>query len=74
MQRVFLGVLAGAVSAKVLTVVKSLIDFIYYAQLQSHTARTLDAMQAALDTFHTHKQVFVDLKIRKHFNIPKFHS
>jgi hypothetical protein len=74
MQRVFLGVLAGAVSAKVLTVVKSLIDFIYYAQLQSHTARTLDAMQAALDTFHAHKQVFVDLKIRKHFNIPKFHS
>ncbi|KAJ7686148.1 hypothetical protein B0H14DRAFT_3674887 [Mycena olivaceomarginata] len=74
MQRVFLGVLAGAVSAKVLTVVKSLIDFIYYAQLQSHTARTLDAMQAALDTFHAHTQVFVDLKIRKHFNIPKFHS
>ncbi|KAJ7715290.1 hypothetical protein B0H14DRAFT_3118920 [Mycena olivaceomarginata] len=66
MQRVFLGVLAGAVSAKVLTVGD--------AQLQSHTARTLDAMQAALDTFHAHKQVFVDLKIRKHFNIPKFHS
>ncbi|KAJ7814340.1 hypothetical protein B0H14DRAFT_2210429, partial [Mycena olivaceomarginata] len=74
MQRVFLSVLAGAVSVKVLTVVKSLIDFIYYAQLQSHTTRTLDAMQAALDTFHAHKQVFVDLKIRKHFNIPKFHS
>ncbi|KAJ7862113.1 hypothetical protein B0H14DRAFT_3134333 [Mycena olivaceomarginata] len=31
-------------------------------------------MQAALDTFHAHKQVFVDLKIWKHFNIPKIHS
>ncbi|KAF7328578.1 hypothetical protein MVEN_02545900 [Mycena venus] len=74
MQRVFLGVLAGAVSARVLTVVKALIDFIYYAQLQSHTVRTLSALQAALDTFHAHKQVFVELNIREHFNIPKFHS
>ncbi|KAF7371541.1 hypothetical protein MVEN_00009100 [Mycena venus] len=74
MQHVFLGVLAGAVSTKVLTVVKALIDFIYYAQLQSHTTRTLDAMQAALDTFHAHKQIFVDLDIREHFNIPKIHS
>ncbi|KAJ7369103.1 hypothetical protein DFH08DRAFT_675881, partial [Mycena albidolilacea] len=74
MQCVFLGMLAGAVSAKILTVVKSLINFIYYTQLQSHTARTLDAMQAALNTFHAHKQVFVDLNIWKHFNIPKFHS
>ncbi|KAJ6533437.1 Zn-finger domain-containing protein [Mycena vulgaris] len=74
MQRVFVGVMAGAVSTKVLTVVKALIDFIYYAQLQSHTTRTLGALQAALDTFHAHKQVFVDLGIRAHFNIPKFHA
>ncbi|KAJ6585760.1 hypothetical protein B0H19DRAFT_926144 [Mycena capillaripes] len=74
MQRVFLGVLAGAVNAKVLTVVKALIDFIYYAQLQSHTSRTLDALQNALDTFHDHKQILIDLGIREHFNIPKFHA
>ncbi|KAJ7214180.1 hypothetical protein B0H12DRAFT_1242211 [Mycena haematopus] len=74
MARVFLGVLAGAVSARVLTVVKALIDFIYYAQLQSHTTRTLDALQASLDAFHADKQVFVELNIREHFNIPKFHS
>ncbi|KAF7344062.1 hypothetical protein MVEN_01695700 [Mycena venus] len=74
MQRLFLGVLVGAVSTKVLTVVKALINFIYYAQLQLHTTRTLDAMQADLNTFHAHKQVFVDLDIREHFNIPKIHS
>ncbi|KAJ6527697.1 hypothetical protein B0H19DRAFT_1214648 [Mycena capillaripes] len=60
MQRVFLGVLAGAVSVRVLTV--------------SHTVRTLNALQASLNTFHAHKQVFVDLNIREHFNIPKFHA
>ncbi|KAJ7686294.1 hypothetical protein B0H17DRAFT_1181238 [Mycena rosella] len=74
MQRVFVGVLAGAVNAKVLTVVKALIDFIYYAQLQSHTTRTLDALQKSLDAFHDHKQIIIDLGVREHFNIPKFHA
>ncbi|KAJ6544929.1 hypothetical protein B0H10DRAFT_1695855, partial [Mycena sp. CBHHK59/15] len=74
MQRVFVGVLAGAVNTKVLTVVKALIDFIYYAQLQSHTSRTLAALEQTLDTFHLHKQIFIDLEIREHFNIPKFRS
>ncbi|KAJ7662855.1 hypothetical protein B0H17DRAFT_1185009 [Mycena rosella] len=74
MQRVFMGVLAGAVNAQVLTVVKSLIDFIYYAQFQSHTTRTLDALQYSLDTFHANKSILVTLGIREHFNIPKIHS
>ncbi|KAJ7040549.1 hypothetical protein C8F04DRAFT_995657, partial [Mycena alexandri] len=69
MQRVFLGVMAGAVGAEVLTV-----NFIYYAQFQSHTSRTLDALQACLDTFHAHKIILVKLGIREHFDIPKIHS
>ncbi|KAF8193585.1 hypothetical protein K438DRAFT_1589234 [Mycena galopus ATCC 62051] len=74
MERVFLGVLTGAVTAQVLTVVKALIDFIYYAQLQSHTPKTLNALQASLDNFHAEKEIFVELGIREHFNIPKLHS
>ncbi|KAF7346302.1 hypothetical protein MSAN_01857600 [Mycena sanguinolenta] len=74
MARVFVGVLAGAVNAQVLTAVKALIDFIYFAQLQSHTSRTLDALQASLDTFHDYKDVFVKSGIREHFNIPKLHA
>ncbi|KAJ7048192.1 Zn-finger domain-containing protein [Mycena amicta] len=74
MQRVFLAVLAGAVTDAVLAVGKALIDFIYLVSLQSHTTATLKLMQAALDTFHEHKQVFVNAKIREHFNIPKLHA
>ncbi|KAJ7055348.1 hypothetical protein C8F01DRAFT_1373875 [Mycena amicta] len=74
MARVLVGVMTGAVNDRVLTVVRSLIDFIYYAQLQSHTKYTIDALKAALDTFHAHKQIIVDYKIRDHFNIPKIHS
>ncbi|KAH9842998.1 uncharacterized protein C8Q71DRAFT_720384 [Rhodofomes roseus] len=74
MQRVIVGLLAGAVPPEVLAVARALVDFIYYAQLRSHTDTSLAHMQAALDTFHRHKGIFVTLGIREHFNIPKLHS
>ena len=74
MQKVYLGVLAGVVPAKVLAAARGLLDFIYYAQYQSHTTKTLQHMQEALDLFHANKDAFVDLDIHEHFNIPKLHS
>ena len=74
MEKVFMGIMAGAVNNKVLTVVRALIDFIYYSQLQSHTTRTLQALQKSLETFHSNKKILVDLKVRDHFNIPKVHN
>ncbi|KAG2018336.1 hypothetical protein CC2G_007772 [Coprinopsis cinerea AmutBmut pab1-1] len=38
-----------------------------------HTDETLDVLRNALQAFHDHKSVFVDLGIRDHFNIPKLH-
>ncbi|KAF8871026.1 hypothetical protein BD779DRAFT_1613985 [Infundibulicybe gibba] len=73
MQRIFLGVLAGAVDEHVVTVVRAALDFIYYAQLQMHTSTTLAALKSCLETFHRHKDIFIKLDIRKHFNIPKIH-
>lgn len=61
--------LAGAVSSEVLTVAQSVIDFIYYAQFRQHTTTSLNAL-----TFHRHKDVFIELGVREHFNIPKLHS
>ena len=74
MQKVFLGVLAGAVSWEVFGVARALIDFIYYSQFQSHTTTSLNALENCLKTFHQHKEVFVRLGIREHFNIPKLHA
>ncbi|KAF8868444.1 hypothetical protein BD779DRAFT_1460797 [Infundibulicybe gibba] len=73
MQRIFLGVLAGVVDEDVVTVVRAALDFIYYAQLQMHTSTTLAALKSCLETFHRHKDIFIKLDIRKHFNIPKIH-
>ncbi|KAI0074540.1 hypothetical protein K474DRAFT_1765568 [Panus rudis PR-1116 ss-1] len=74
MQKVVVGLLAGACSSEVLACVQALVDFIYLAQLQVHTDVTLRLLREALEAFHANKDVFVRLGIRKHFNIPKLHS
>ncbi|KAI6158605.1 hypothetical protein EDD17DRAFT_1512153 [Pisolithus thermaeus] len=74
MQRVFVGLLAGAVEDRVLMVARSLLDFIYYAQLQQHTDTTLIAMEESLKSFHEHKHVLIELELREDFNMLKIHS
>jgi len=74
MEKVFLGVITGLVPDQVVLAVQAFLDFLYYAQYQSHTEDTLSRMQDALDRFHANKSVFVDLGIRDDFNIPKLHS
>ncbi|CDO74524.1 hypothetical protein BN946_scf184846.g5 [Trametes cinnabarina] len=43
------------------------------AHYPSHTTSTLEQMAAALETFHANKDVFIEMGIRQHFNIPKVH-
>lgn len=77
MEKSFIGILAGATDdLRVIKAATALLDFIYFASFQSHTAETLVSMQTALDTFHENKAAFIDLKVRspEHFNIPKFHA
>jgi len=74
MQRIFTGLLVGAVQPAVLRTAVAVIDFIYYSQLQVHTSQTLKSLQQALQTFHENKAVFVSEGIREHFNIPKIHA
>ena len=74
MQRIFVGLLIGAVQPAALRTAVAVIDFIYYSQLQVHTSKTLEALQRALQSFHENKNLFVSEGIRAHFNIPKIHS
>ncbi len=52
----------------------ALLDFIYLARYPIHTSQTLDNLEEALAAFHENIQVFIDLGVRSHFNIPKFHA
>jgi hypothetical protein len=74
MQRIFAGLLVGAVQPAILKTVIAAIDFIYYAQFQLHTSKSLEAMSNSLRVFHENKDIFIRLGIREHFNIPKLHS
>ena len=53
---------------------RALLDFIYLAQYPTHDDTTLKYMTDALELFHKHKDVLVELGIREHMNIPKLHS
>ncbi|KAI9459935.1 hypothetical protein BJY52DRAFT_1204009 [Lactarius psammicola] len=60
--------------SRIIRTVRALLDFLYLAQLPSHTTDTLLHLEESLARFHDNKNVFVDLGVRGHFNIPKVHS
>jgi hypothetical protein len=64
----------GQVSPRIIAAVRVLLDFLYLAQFLSHTSTTIARLDESLSRFHNNKEVFVDLGIRKHFNLPKIHS
>jgi hypothetical protein len=74
MQRIFIGLLVGAVQPAALRTAVAVIDFIYYSQLEVHTSKTMKALQKALEAFHENKNMFISEGIREHFNIPKIHA
>jgi hypothetical protein len=64
----------GQVSPWILAAAHALLDFLYLAQLPSHSSHTLARMEESLSRFHNNKEVLVDLGIHDHFKIPKLHS
>ena len=74
MEKIMLGIMIGCVPSRFIPVIRSLVDFIYLSQLQSHTSTTLNSLESCLKTFHNHKKIIIELKIREHFNIPKLHA
>ncbi|KAL0059745.1 hypothetical protein AAF712_013505 [Marasmius tenuissimus] len=66
--------LPGGFSAvRIIRCVRGLIDFLYLAQYPTHTDETLSLLSDALERFHANKNIFVDLDIRPHFQLPKLH-
>jgi hypothetical protein len=74
MEKVFLGIIAGAAQPALVRAARGILDFIYYAHFQQHTLTSLKELEAALCMFHDNKHVFVDEGIHEDFNIPKLHA
>ncbi|KAL1711487.1 hypothetical protein EV715DRAFT_278453 [Schizophyllum commune] len=78
--RVVLGLVIDAVpqddtrpDPRIVRCTRAILDFLYLAQYPVHTDDSLTLMNDALEDFHKHKSVFVDLGIRSDFNLPKLH-
>ncbi|KAF8264342.1 hypothetical protein EI94DRAFT_1772698 [Lactarius quietus] len=65
---------SGKSTSRIIKSVRALLDFLYLAQLPSHTSDTLLRLEDALASFHDHKDVFVEIGVHDHFHFPKIHS
>lgn len=61
-------------STRLLRAVRGLLDFLYLAQYPCHSSETLSLLDEALVLFHDNKEIFIDLGIQNHFNLPKCHA
>src|SRR6267154_749554 len=69
-----LPVSGGFDSSRIVRAMRALINFLFLAQFKTHTSDMLSKMQDHLEQFHDNKAIFVDLRARKQFNLPKLHS
>ncbi|KJA16740.1 hypothetical protein HYPSUDRAFT_93749, partial [Hypholoma sublateritium FD-334 SS-4] len=63
----------GASTPRLVRTVRGLLNFLNLARYPVHSSTTLAAMDEALQMFHNNRDVFIELGIRQHFDIPKFH-
>jgi hypothetical protein len=60
--------------SRIVRTVHALMDFLFIAQYQCQMSNTIQQMEDCLSVFHENKNVFPDLGVQKHFNLPKLHS
>lgn len=72
--KILLPCLVDIMPAKGLEACHALLDFVYLSQYDTHDNNTLQELEDALSTWHQRRHFFVDIGVRNHFNIPKFHS
>ncbi|KJA19341.1 hypothetical protein HYPSUDRAFT_1096163 [Hypholoma sublateritium FD-334 SS-4] len=79
MSRILMGLILdaplpnGLSNVRLVRSVRALLDFLYLAKYPIHTDETLQFLEDSLQRFHANKEIFVDLGIRKAFDIPKLH-
>ncbi|KAJ7204113.1 hypothetical protein GGX14DRAFT_698863 [Mycena pura] len=74
MEKVYLGVLANATDPRVICAIRGALDFTCYAHFEVQTVESLALMDRAWAAFHENKAVFIELGIRKDFDINKLHK
>lgn len=72
--QILLACCEGGIIKPALAAARHLLDFVHIAQYKTHNKETLGYLESALLGFHQNRHGFKSMKVRKEFNIPKFHS
>ena len=70
----YLGAIAGLVPARMVQCIASLLDFAYLARCSEHDTNSLEAMDTALEQFHTLREVFREAGVRDNFALLRQHA
>lgn len=60
-------------NTRLIRTVRAALDFVSLAKYPIHTSKTLDQLEDALAEFNNNRDIFIDLGVREHFQIPKLH-
>lgn len=74
LMKVFLPAIEGHVPAQMVRAVRDLIEFSYLVRCDVHDTQSLQAIKAALRSFHTNREIFKLSGVVNHFNYPRQHS
>lgn len=72
--KVYLPAMEGHVPVKMVHTVHNLIEFSYLVHCNVHNTQSLEAVDAALKSFHTNREIFRTSRVLSHFNYPCQHS
>lgn len=72
--KVYLPAIEGHVPAKMVRAVRDLIEFSYLVRRDVHDTQSLQAVEAALKSFHENREIFRTSGVVQHFNYPRQHS
>ncbi|THU98466.1 hypothetical protein K435DRAFT_818868 [Dendrothele bispora CBS 962.96] len=65
--------LSSRQSNLLLSATRALLDFLYLSCYPIHSDNSLVLLDESLAAFHSNRDIFVELGVREHFNIPKLH-
>ncbi|KAJ7186674.1 hypothetical protein C8R46DRAFT_1157898 [Mycena filopes] len=74
LMKVYLSAIAGHVPAEMVKCVSAFLDFCYLVRRNALTTDTLDAIDEALERFHTHRNIFIATGVRVTISLPRQHS
>ncbi|KAI0764439.1 hypothetical protein BC629DRAFT_1583834 [Irpex lacteus] len=63
----------GQSPVRLVKATRALLDFLYLAQYPVHSSDTLILLHNALQSFHDNKDIFIELGVRKNWQLPKLH-